>query len=70
MTQSFFPAKAADCARAADASSDPAKREILANLQNWWINLANESPLIDDRVAEQIAKLESIYADLVRLDIQ
>jgi hypothetical protein len=65
MTQSFFLAKAADCARAAVASSDPAKREMLTKLQKWWIDLARENPLIDDQVAEQIAKLEAIYADLV-----
>jgi hypothetical protein len=67
MTQKYLLDKAADCARTADTSSNPAKREMLVNLQKWWIKLANEKPFIDDRVAEQIAKLEAIYANLTRL---
>jgi hypothetical protein len=69
MTQKYLLDRAADCARAAETSSNPAKREMSTNLQKWWINLASENPLIDDRVAEQIAKLEAIYARLTRLQI-
>jgi len=70
MMKNYLLDKAAECARAAEASSDPTKREILTDLHKWWINLANESPLIDDRVAEQMAKAEAIYADLTRSDVQ
>jgi hypothetical protein len=69
MPQKYLLEKAAVCARAAEATSNQTKREMLTNLQKWWISLANENPLIDDRVAEQIAKLEAICADL-DVDIQ
>jgi hypothetical protein len=53
--------RAAVGARAAKATRDPTKREVPTDLQNWRVNLAHRY-----RMAEQIAKLEAIYADLVR----
>jgi hypothetical protein len=47
MLKNYLLNKAAECARAAEASSDPTKRQILTDLHKWWINLADESLLID-----------------------
>ena len=35
--------KAADCERAAQATLDPLRRNILLKLQSLWVTLANES---------------------------
>jgi hypothetical protein len=43
---------------------------MLASLQAIWINLANESPYADDALAEEIAKVERLHADLMRANFQ
>jgi hypothetical protein len=45
--------KAAECARAIQATVDPQRRAVLANLQTLWIALANQSGWMS---AEQLAR--------------
>ena len=40
--------KAADCERAMRISFDPAHRESLANIREFWISLANARPFLSD----------------------
>jgi hypothetical protein len=70
VTQKYLLEKAAECARIAEAVTDPIKREMLANLQKLWVNLANESLFAADELAEEIAKVERIHADLMRANFQ
>jgi hypothetical protein len=59
--------KAAECARAIEATRDPFQREILTHLQTLWTNLANESQVVGrDQLAEEIATISKFHADLVR----
>jgi hypothetical protein len=60
--------KAAECARAIDATSDPEKRKFLTHLQALWTNLANEAPfLADATLADQFTAIDRIHADVTRL---
>jgi hypothetical protein len=47
MSQRDLWAKAAECARAIEATSDSTQREMLTRLQMLWTNLANESPFLN-----------------------
>jgi hypothetical protein len=66
MTQGYLWDKAAECARAIEAADDPIQREMLTHLQTLWINLANESPLLGDKLDEQIEAISSIHADVMQ----
>jgi hypothetical protein len=60
--------KAAECARAIEATSDPEKRKVLSHLQALWTNLANEGPFLGDAtLADQISMIGRIHADLTGL---
>ncbi len=48
--------KAADCARAAQAASDPKRQAILTRIQRLWMALANESGLMTEREAASEAE--------------
>jgi hypothetical protein len=56
-------AKAADCERAMRISIDPAHRESLANIREFWISLANARPFLSDnefaKEAETIARFHA-----------
>jgi hypothetical protein len=67
MSQKDLWEKAAECARAIAATSDPNHREMLTHLRTLWINLANESPFLGDKLAEQVATVSGIHADLMQL---
>jgi hypothetical protein len=57
--------KAADCVRAVAATNEPAKREILTNIGNLWIALANERRFLSKaELARQIEVIGRIHADL------
>jgi hypothetical protein len=57
--------KAADCARALAATDEPTKREMLTNIGNLWITLANESPFLNAvELAKQIEAIGRMHADL------
>lgn len=57
--------KAADCERLMIAASDPEKREVLKQLRNMWIALANESEVMPARtLAHEIAAMENVQASL------
>jgi hypothetical protein len=57
--------KATECARAIKATGDPEKRQMLTHLQTLWIKLGNEAQLLSDgALAEQIATVAQIHADL------
>ena len=59
--------KAAECARAIEATSDPFQREMLTHLQTLWTNLANESQVVGAiQLADEIATISKFHADLVR----
>ena len=55
--------KAADCERAMRISFDPAHRESLANIREFWISLANARPFLSDneftKEAETIARFHA-----------
>ena len=57
--------KAADCARALAAATDPGKREILTSIGNLWIALANESRFLSEaELARQVEAIGRMHADL------
>jgi hypothetical protein len=69
MSQANLWEKAAECARAIEATNDSRKREMLTHLRTLWINLANESRLLGTPgLAEQIATIGRIHADLTQPD--
>ena len=60
--------KAADCARALAAATDPGKREILTSIGNLWIALANESRFLSEaELARQVEAIGRMHADLAEL---
>jgi hypothetical protein len=68
MSQRDLWEKAAECARAIEATGDPLQREMLTHLQTLWTNLANESPFMrPDNLEEQIAAISEIHADLIQI---
>jgi hypothetical protein len=67
MSQHDLFERAAECTRAIDATGDPEKLEMLTTLRSMWINLANDSLLLGERVvADQAAKIADLHAELVR----
>jgi hypothetical protein len=59
--------KAAECARAIEATSDPTRREMLIHLRMLWTNLANESPFLNvENLGDQVAMIGRIHADLMQ----
>jgi len=57
--------KAADCARALAAATEPRKREILTSIGNLWIALASESPFLSEtEFARQVEAIGRMHADL------
>jgi hypothetical protein len=57
--------KAADCARAIAATKEPTKREILTNVRNLWMALAEQRSFLSDaELAEQIEVIGRIHSDL------
>ncbi len=68
MSQRDLLDKAAECARAIETTGDPERRGVLAMLQKLWTNLANEAGFLGvDALAEEIAKVEGIHAQVVGL---
>ena len=66
MSQNDVWEKAAACVRAARETSDPRKRATLICLGGFWLNLARVNPFeIDDEMADNIATMEQIQADLI-----
>jgi hypothetical protein len=57
--------KAADCNRAIQISTDPMCKDVLRNLREMWITLANKRFLLTDeeraREAEKIGRLQAIF---------
>jgi hypothetical protein len=66
MSQADIWGKAAEVARAVEVTSDPKQREMLIHLRTLWTNLANESPFLGDKLAEQITALSIVHADLMQ----
>ena len=67
MSQRYLWEKAAECTRAIEATSDSKVRKILIHLRTLWINLANERAILSDAaLAEQVAAVTRIHADLTR----
>jgi len=57
--------KAADCDRAQRITIDPIRREILANIRDFWIALANERRFLsDDELARQTEAIGRLHAQL------
>ena len=55
--------KAADCERAIRLSLDPARREALCNIREFWIALAQKSQLLsEDALAIQIERISRLHA--------
>jgi hypothetical protein len=58
--------KAAECVRAIQISTDPHRKDVLTNLQQMWITLANQRNLLTQaeraREAEKISRLHSMLA--------
>jgi hypothetical protein len=51
---------AAECARAVEASKEPARRAVLGNLQKLWIELSKKKRLLSER--EFLKETEDLYA--------
>jgi hypothetical protein len=67
MSQKDLWERAAECVQAIEATSDPARREMLTHLQTLWTNLANESPFLrPDNLDEQIGAIGRIHSDLIQ----
>ena len=65
MSLNELSAKAAECTRAIDATSDPKVREMLIHLRTLWINLADDSQRFGDAaLVKQIAMISRIHTDL------
>src|SRR5262245_14974146 len=59
--------KAADCERALRITVDPIRREILSNIREFWIALANERPLLSEQdLAAEIEVISDFHATLDR----
>ena len=65
MSRGYLWDQAAACARAAVATSDPIKREILTFLGECWVNLANANTNPDDELARGIAVIERIQTEIL-----
>jgi hypothetical protein len=56
--------KAADCERAAQATSDPRRRSILIKLESLWVTLANESAMMTPaELASEAERIGRVQAD-------
>ena len=59
--------KAADCERALRITVDPIRREILGNIREFWIVLANKRPFLSDEdLAAEIEVISDFHATLDR----
>jgi hypothetical protein len=59
--------KAAECQRYLQAEVDSTRREILANVRDLWIGLANaRNFLTGAEDQEEVEKLNRIQADLIK----
>jgi hypothetical protein len=59
--------KAADCERALRITVDPIRREVLSNIREFWIALANERPFLSDAdLAAEIEMISHFHATLGR----
>ncbi len=57
--------KAAECARAIQATIDPHRRAILTNLQKLWIALANERDfLTEEQMADEAERIGRLQVDV------
>ena len=57
--------KAADCTRAVAATDEPTKREILTNIRNLWMGLAEQHSFMSDvELAKQIEVIGRIHSGL------
>jgi hypothetical protein len=62
--------KAADCARALAAATEPGKRELLANIGSLWVALASESQFLSEaELARQIEAIGRMHAGRVDSDL-
>ena len=62
--------KAADFERAAQATPDPLRRNILLKLQSLWLTLANESGVMTPaELASEAERIGRVQADLVPADV-
>ena len=56
--------KAADCERAAQATTDPRRRSILLKLESLWVTLANESAMMTlAELASEAERIGRVQAD-------
>jgi hypothetical protein len=59
--------KAAYCERALRITVDPIRREILSNIREFWIALANECPFLSEEdLATEIEVISDFHATLDR----
>jgi hypothetical protein len=59
--------RAAECERALRAAIDSTHREILTDVRDLWIGLANTRSLLPRaQFDEQVATMNRIHADLIR----
>jgi hypothetical protein len=57
--------KAADCARAIAATTEPTKRGKLTNIRNLWMGLAEQRSFLSDaELAKQIELIGRIHSGL------
>jgi hypothetical protein len=59
--------KAADCERALRITIDPIRREMLSNIREFWIALANARPFLSDEdLAAEIEVISHFHTAIDR----
>jgi hypothetical protein len=54
--------RAADLADSVQATTDPVQRDVLANLRNLWIAIADQSSMDDEMARKELDKSIQLHA--------
>jgi hypothetical protein len=58
--------KAAECTRAMGGARSPTQRAMLVRLRRMWIDLADNSRLLDEEsVATKVEQLDRVHGELI-----
>jgi hypothetical protein len=67
MSQIDLWRKAAECARAREATTDPHARQVLTQLRNLWVNLANERRTLGEtQLGDHVKAVSLMHASLMQ----
>jgi hypothetical protein len=66
MSQAELRGKAAECARAINATCDPTQRQMLTHLREVWVQIADDSLVFGERLlAAEIEAIREIHARMI-----